>query len=171
MIQLPDDRNLLTKTLRSVLARHGLTKKVLENSSLRHVVSHEYSRRQQSICIVGRMFCPELLKLYYQPVSLIPGVPVNTNFEPPVFQYSAWYFLGQFDATFWLEYPINLEAVEKHMEAMIGGAIEPTVLNCQSPREAAMYAIANPRVLLMSQSGADKVLATWAKHYKLDVLS
>lgn len=166
--EMPDHRTELSKLLRRAMARHGLNKRRLENNSIKHVISHGYSKSQQYFSIGGKMFCHELCDQFYRPVSLIPGVSAPTKFEPPVFQYSASFLLGQRESVYWLGNDLNLIELEEYFDEMISKAIVPVVFGSQTPIEAAKYAIKHREVMLMTREGKNDVLSTWAAHYGLD---
>lgn len=154
----PDHRSELSKLLRKVLSQHGLTKSVLSNDQLHHVVKHGYRKTFQYLAVSGEMYCSELWEILGGSHGMIL----------PVYNYTVAYVIGERDSRLWLDDALDISAIENHFELMVGSVIAPIVRAVQTPVQAVSYAIDHPVVLSCSESVMNNRLATWAAHYGLE---
>jgi hypothetical protein len=167
---LPDDRAEIADLFKLSLERHGISKSLLSNSSIRHKITHGYKKSEQRISISGKMYCYELWKILHDvPVDHLM-LDNNLNIETPVFRYVAAHSIGIIESRVWLEQPLNINLISDHFNMIISKAIAPIVLNCQTPVESVKYAMAHREVLTGGSKNSQN-LQKWASHFGLDYIS
>ena len=164
----PDHRLELSKMLRASLAKHGLTKKVLQNEQVRHMISHGYNKRSDDICVHGKMYCRELFDLVPRPKSIFfEPDPREESWEGPVYDYVAGRTIGMSECEFLLNDAFDVPAIESYFEKMVSEAIVPIVMGSQTPLDVVKYALTHDGVLTYVNANKPRVLDLWSKHYGL----
>jgi len=156
---LVDHRPEISRMLREAMKRHGLVKRLLENESLRHVITHGYRKSKQFLVIGHYLYCSELWDIVGKPEF----------HKLPIFQFPAGWVIGIQDAVVELDDQLDLQSLEEHFETMIGQAVAPLVRSVQTPAEAVCYAMDHRMVLLLNEMKINEYLLKWTEHYGLEL--
>ncbi len=159
MIDITQHKSLVNKIFREAMKRHGVTKSLLENDSLRHRFFVGFRKDYNWIRLEGDFYCPELWKAIGKPERA----------EGPLAQYIVGNFFPKESGELRFESDdLDVSRIEEYFEWLIRDAVVPIVTNMQTPAQSVEYFRNHRSLLLFRPEVINKYMSIWTEKYNLE---